>query len=169
MTGVISRLEASIPALRRYAGALLRSRQDADDLVHDCLVRAMDRLHTLQHEDDLRPWLFAIMHNLFISQRRRARHVPEHAASCALRQTDRVAAVQEDRLRWRDLERCLDNLPEEQRTVLLLVSLEDLTFSEVAQALGIPVGTVMSRLARGRERLRVMMDETERPSLRRVK
>jgi RNA polymerase sigma-70 factor (ECF subfamily) len=169
MTGVLSRIEASIPALRRYAGALLRSGQDADDLVHDCLVRAMDRLHTLQREDDLRPWLFSIMHNLFVSQRRRARRFPDHEVTGALRNRDGVPAAQEDRLRWRDLERCLDNLPEEQRIVLLLVSLEDLTFSEVAQSLGVPIGTVMSRLARGRERLRVMMDETERPSLRRVK
>jgi RNA polymerase sigma-70 factor (ECF subfamily) len=169
MTGVLSSIEASIPALRRYAGALLRSRQDSDDLVHDCLVRAMDRLHTLQREDDLRPWLFSIMHNLFVSQRRRARRSPEHDGAGALHNSNGMPAAQEDRLRWRDLERCLDNLPEEQRIVLLLVSLEDLTFSEVAQTLGVPIGTVMSRLARGRERLRVMMDETERPNLRRVK
>ena len=76
VSGVLTRIEACIPALRRYAAALLRNRDDADDLVHDCLVRALDKLHTRRDDADVRAWLFAIMHNLFISQLRRAKARP---------------------------------------------------------------------------------------------
>src|SRR4051812_50118906 len=76
VSGVLTRIEGCIPALRRYAAALLRNREDADDLVHDCLVRALDKLHTRRDEADVRAWLFAIMHNLFISQLRRAKARP---------------------------------------------------------------------------------------------
>jgi RNA polymerase sigma factor (sigma-70 family) len=168
--GTLTRIEASIPALRRYATALLRNRDQADDLVHDCLVRALDKLHTRREEADVRAWLFTIMHNLFISQmrRRRARPVPE-----TLDETNENAVglppVQEDRLHWRDLQRGLALLPEEQRSVILLVSVEDLSYAETAQVLGVPVGTVMSRLARGRERLRQHTGQEARSPLRRVK
>ena len=170
-SGVLTRIEACIPALRRYAAALLRNREDADDLVHDCLVRALDKLHTRREDADIRAWLFAIMHNLFISQLRRAKTRPAgepldetHDAAMSVR------ADQESSLHWRDLVRGLNRLPVEQRTVVLLISVEDLSYAEAAAVLGIPIGTVMSRLARGRERLRVMLDEGEvRPALRRVK
>ena len=76
VSGVLTRIEGCIPALRRYATALLRNREDADDLVHDCLVRALDKLHTRRDDADVRAWLFAIMHNLFISQLRRAKARP---------------------------------------------------------------------------------------------
>jgi RNA polymerase sigma-70 factor, ECF subfamily len=168
--GVLTRIEACIPALRRYATALLRSRDEADDLVHDCLVRALDRLHTRREEADVRAWLFTIMHNLFISQvrRRRARPTPEpldesHESAVGLR------PVQEDALQWRDLQRGLALLPEEQRSVILLVSVADLSSAEAAQVLGVPVGTVMSRLNRGRERLRQHTGQDARAPLRRVK
>ncbi len=168
--GVLARIEACIPALRRYAAALLRSREEADDLVHDCLVRALDKLHTRRDEADVRAWLFTIMHNLFISQirRRRARPVAEpledrHEAAASLH------PAQEDGLHWRDLLRGLDRLPKDQRSVILLVSVEDLSYAEAAAVLRVPVGTVMSRLARGRERLREYTDAEPRPALRRVK
>ena len=167
---MFTRIEDCIPSLRRYAWALLRSGQDADDLVHDTLVRAMDNLHRRRADADLRAWLFTIMHNLFISQLRRLKARRESAgmddipdAALALQ------AVQEDRLHWRDLIRGLDSLADEQRVVILLVSVEDLSYADVAQVLGIPVGTVMSRLSRGRERLRQLTDDEARPSLRRVK
>ncbi len=172
MSGTLTLIEANIPALRRYAAALLRNREDADDLVHDCLVRALARLHTRRDGADMRAWLFAIMHNLFISQVRRARARPAgepldeaHEAAMSLR------ADQENRLQWRDLIRALNALPVEQRSVILLVSVEDLSYAEAASVLGIPVGTVMSRLARGRERLRRLTEggEEVRPALRRVK
>ena len=168
---VLTRIEACIPALRRYAGALLRNREDADDLVHDCLVRALDKLHTRREEADVRAWLFAIMHNLFISQLRRAKTRPggesldeSHEASMSM------APDQETSLHVRDVIDGLSRLPVEQRTVILLVTVEDLSYAETAQVLGVPIGTVMSRLARGRERLRQLLEEDEvRSSLRRVK
>ena len=171
VTGVLSHIEACIPALRRYATALLRNREDADDLVHDCLVRALDKLHTRRDDADVRAWLFAIMHNLFISQLRRQKSRPagepmdeSHEAAVTLRPD------QETNLHFRDLVEALNRLPVEQRSVLLLVSVEDLSYAEAASVLGIPIGTVMSRLARGRERLRQMTEGEEvRPVLRRVK
>lgn len=171
VTGVLSHIEACIPALRRYATALLRNREDADDLVHDSLVRALDKLHTRRDDADVRAWLFAIMHNLFISQLRRQKSRPagepineSHEATLTLRPD------QESSLQFRDLVEALNRLPVEQRSVLLLVSVEDLSYAEAASVLGIPIGTVMSRLARGRERLRQMTEGEEvRPVLRRVK
>jgi RNA polymerase sigma-70 factor, ECF subfamily len=171
VAGALTHIEACIPALRRYAAALLRNREDADDLVHDCLVRALDKLDTRRDEADVRPWLFAIMHNLFISQLRRAKARPAgepldetHEAAMSMRPD------QESSLQWRDLVRGLNALPVEQRTVILLVSVEDLSYADAATVLGIPIGTVMSRLARGRERLRQLTDEDDaRPALRRVK
>jgi RNA polymerase sigma-70 factor (ECF subfamily) len=167
---VLTRIEDCIPSLRRYAWALLRNRQDADDLVHDTLVRALDHLPQRREDADLRAWLFTIMHNLFVSQLRRLKTRrdavnPDHFDDTTIG----PHAVQEDRLRWRDLLRGLDSLPEEQRTVILLVSVEDLSYGDVARVLGIPIGTVMSRLSRGRERLRQLTHEDARPSLRRVK
>jgi RNA polymerase sigma-70 factor, ECF subfamily len=171
VSGVLTRIEACIPALRRYAAALLRNREDADDLVHDCLVRALDKLHTRRDDADIRAWLFAIMHNLFISQLRRAKARPSgepldetHEPAMSVRPD------QESALQWRDLLRGLERLPVDQRTVILLVSVEDLSYAEAATVLNVPIGTVISRLARGRERLRQMLDEGEvRPALRRVK
>ena len=171
VTGVLSHMEACIPALRRYATALLRNREEADDLVHDCLVRALDKLHTRRDDADVRAWLFAIMHNLFISQLRRQKSRPagepideSHEATLALRPD------QEASLHFRDLVDALNRLPVEQRSVLLLVAVEDLSYAEAASVLGVPIGTVMSRLARGREKLRQMTQgDDARPVLRRVK
>lgn len=166
----LARIEACIPALRRYAWTLLRSYDDADDLVHDCLVRALDKWHTRRDDADVRAWLFTILHNIFVSQHRRRRTrsgtipLDEGHENAAPR-----AATQEDRLLWRDMLRALDRLPEEQRSVVLLVSVEDLSYAETAAVLGIPIGTVMSRLARGRERLREYTGTEARPALRRVK
>ncbi len=168
MSSVLARMESCVPALRRYASALLRSRQDADDLVHDCLVRALERLHTRHEDVEMRIWLFAIMHNLFVSQRRKA-NVRGRAASLDGDEAEPgLRATQDDRLHWHDTVRALNNLPDEQRAVLLLVSVEELSYAEVARVLGIPVGTVMSRLARGRERLRQFTGHQARPVLRRV-
>ncbi len=171
MSGVMASMEACIPALRRYARALLRDRDEVDDLVHDCLLRALDQLHTRRPDGDLRAWLFAIMHNLFISRTRRnktwAKTVFTHQLfedGLGLRPT------QDIHMQGRDLIRALDSLSEEHRSVLLLVSVEDLSYAEVAQVLGVPIGTVMSRLSRAREKLRLLMEgEGPPPVLRRVK
>jgi RNA polymerase sigma-70 factor, ECF subfamily len=155
VVGALGAIEACIPALRRYAGSLLRDQQEVDDLVHDCLVRALDKLHTRQVNAEMRPWLFAIMHNLYVSRIRRARArgriesvdtVAESAVS--------VKASQEDHVAAQDVRRAIALLPENMRSVLMLVTVEDLTYAEVSQVLNIPIGTVMSRLSRARERIR---------------
>jgi RNA polymerase sigma-70 factor (ECF subfamily) len=170
MASVIADMEACIPALRRYAATLLRDRQEVDDLVHDCLVRALDRLHTRRDDGELRAWLFTIMHNLFISRMRR---VKLRGTAEPLDTADEAVLGQrpgqDDHMRHRDLMRGLDELPEDQRSVLLLVAVEDLSYAEAARVMGVPVGTVMSRLSRAREKLRRSMGEEAPTALRRVK
>ncbi len=147
---------AEIPRLRRYARAMLGDRAAADDLVQDTLERAWSRCALWRAGSDLRAWLFSIMHNLRVDQLRRP-SVPTHSIDGDNFEVP-TRATQADRLEVRDLETALRQLPDEQREVLLLVALEDLGYAEIASTLGIPVGTVMSRLARGRERLRLLMD-----------
>lgn len=170
MVGVLTDIQACIPSLRRYASGLLREQQDVDDLVHDTLVRALDRLHTQRDETKVRAWLFAIMHNLFVSRMRSARR---WSSSESLDPSEHDALSrpgdQENALRWRDLVRNLNCLPDEQKAVILLVSVEEFSYADVSRVLGVPLGTVMSRLSRGRERLRQMAEENARPCLRRVK
>lgn len=162
MNDMVRLIEPLIPALRRYARALLRDRGAADDLVQDSLERAVGRWNQRQPDGDTRSWIFAIVHNLAISRlrhaARRSPHLPLDAAADA---ATGFPPVQEQGLRHRDLLRALETLPEEQRSVVLLVSVEDLSYAEVAETLKIPVGTVMSRLSRGRERLRQAMEGTE--------
>lgn len=171
MVGVLGQMEACIPALRRYAGALLRDRQEVDDLVHDCLLRAWEQLHTRREDGDLRAWLFTILHNLFIDRTRRdktnGRTVSiEHVNEASLS----VHQSQELHLQTSELVSAVSGLPEEQRSVLLLVTVEDLSYAEVARVLAIPLGTVMSRPARARERLaRQAGLGSSSPALRRVK
>jgi RNA polymerase sigma-70 factor, ECF subfamily len=172
---MFSEIEACIPALRRYASALLRNGQDVDDLVHDCLIRALDKLPTRRGDEDIRAWLFTIMHNLFVSQRRRASVRPDTES---LDEQDGVPTGipggQEDAMRWRELMREVNRLPEEQRATILLIALGELSYNEAARVLGVPVGTVMSRLFRARERLRQattgqMITGQQGGNLRRVK
>jgi RNA polymerase sigma-70 factor (ECF subfamily) len=167
---VMGEIEASIPALRRYAWSLLRDTDDADDLVQDCLVRALDRAAGDPAIAAVRPWLFTMMHNLFVSRwrtlrRRRATMLGDAAGNTEVP----VPPEQDDALARRDLLAGLDRLTEDQRQVLLLVSVEGLEYREVAAILGVPVGTVMSRLSRARDSLHAHMDGTKRPLLRRVK
>jgi RNA polymerase sigma-70 factor (ECF subfamily) len=155
VSGPIGAIESCIPALRRYAGALLRDRQEVDDLVHDCLVRALDRLHTRRNDVGMRPWLFTIMHNMYVSrirQNRSHRSIEslDNVAEAALA----VDAPQDHVIRTQDVMRAVQRLPEDLRSVLLLVTVEDLSYGDVARILGIPIGTVMSRLSRARERVR---------------
>jgi RNA polymerase sigma-70 factor (ECF subfamily) len=143
-----------IPRLRRYARALAGERSAADDLVQDTLERAWSKLHLYRRGTDLRAWLFTVMHNVYVNQRRAARpsveldeEMPELAQPA--RETDTLVL--------RDLDAAIRRLPPDQREVLLLVALEDMSYGEAARALEIPIGTVMSRLARAREKLRVML------------
>lgn len=164
----VSKLEENIPSLRRYARSLARNAADADDLVQDCLVRALDRMDTLRTEADLRPWLFTIMHNIFANRWRRminsARLLSDRGEADVA-----VAPSQEAKVQFQEVLRGLDTLPEEQREVLLLVAVEGFQYHEVAKMLNVPMGTVMSRLSRGRDRLGHFMQGRERPMLRRVK
>jgi RNA polymerase sigma-70 factor (ECF subfamily) len=162
-------VQACLPSLERYAIALLRDHQDARDLVHDCVVQALSQLHRHNGGEDVRPWLFSIMHNLFISETRK-RHVRNKYKIDTIDTSEPSApGSQEDRLHRRDLKNALNQLPEDQRLVLLLVSVGDLSYAAAAKILRIPAGTVMSRLSRGRENLRKAMGNEDRPRLWRVK
>jgi RNA polymerase sigma-70 factor (ECF subfamily) len=163
-------IEASIPALRRYAWSLLRNTDDADDLVQDCLVRALDRLATDPAITAVRPWLFTIMHNVFVSSWRTTRRRRAMMQGGAVEIVEvSVGPEQDGALARRDLLAGLDQLTDDQRQVLLLASVEGLEYREIASILGIPVGTVMSRLSRARDNLHAHMDGGKRPLLRRVK
>ncbi|MBI5784038.1 MAG: sigma-70 family RNA polymerase sigma factor [Rhodocyclales bacterium] len=148
---------AELPRLRRYARALVGERAAADDLVQDTLERAWSRSGQWRPGSDLRAWLFGIMHNLRIDQLRR----PSLDTTALDDQfvEPPARATQSDSIEFAELAAALAALPEEQRAVMLLVALEEMRYEDVAQTLGIPVGTVMSRLARGRERLRRLLDE----------
>ncbi|RFO97295.1 RNA polymerase subunit sigma-24 [Rhodoferax lacus] len=169
-----------IPGLRRYARALTGDTWGADDLVQDTLERACSRWRLWLAGTDLRAWLFTLMHNLFISQVRQG-----------LRRAELGRAVDIDDVAHElqapaatpglglDLQRCLLRLPVDQRAVLLLVCVEDMAYTEVARVTGVPLGTVMSRLSRARERMRELLDEpadaaashavNAAPALRRLK
>jgi len=152
-------MEASIPALRRYATSLLRDHQEVDDLVHDCLVRAIDRLDTRRSDGNVRAWLFAIMHNLYVSRFHRKRRREDPGIDGLTESIVAVHATQEGHVQVRDVMLAVQRLPEEYRSVLLLVAVEDLSYADVAQVLNIPIGTVMSRLARARESVRKHCEE----------
>jgi RNA polymerase sigma-70 factor (ECF subfamily) len=157
---------AEIPGLRRYARALTGEAARADDLVQDTLERALAKW-SLWRPGNLRAWLFSIMHNVFVNQLRSIRAIDyvEDPGELA----PGVPPAHEDAAMVRDLERALAKLPTEQREVLLLIGLEELGYAEAAKALGIPVGTVMSRLSRARERLRALLRGEAGSSLRVVK
>ncbi|MDZ7653495.1 MAG: RNA polymerase sigma factor [Burkholderiaceae bacterium] len=173
-------LQAHVARLRRHARALTGSREAADDLTQDTLERAWNKRALWRDEGtgdapaSLRAWLHAVMHNVFINGTRRRRStesiddLPD--SSSALHA---VGASAETRAALRDLQRALARLPDEQREVVLLVGLEQLSYAEAATALGVPIGTVMSRLSRGRERLRQLLNEspdaTGSGGLRRIK
>ena len=148
------RLVDLIPRLRRYARALAGDKASADDLVQDTLERAWAKLHLYRRGTDLRAWLFTVMHNVHVNKVRAARAtdpLEEEMPELAQR------AAQGDTLLMRDLDRAIARLLAEQRAVLLRVTLEEMSYEQVARTLGIPIGTVMSRLSRAREKLRAMM------------
>jgi len=158
-----------IPQLRRYARALTGDYTAAEDLVQDTLERAWKRIGLWRLGSDLRAWLFTIMHNLYVNQLKansRKQGQPPEQATLDLS----VRPTQEDRLELRDLNKALRRLSNEQREVLLLVGLEQMSYEEVAKVLGIPIGTVMSRLSRGRDQLRAMMEgSSAAPQLKVIK
>ena len=164
---------SEIPRLRRFARALAGDVVLADDLVQDCLERALSRQQQWQVGSNMRAWLFTILRNLYINQlRQNKRRGPELPYDETLDFAGSSAPNQEQNLALRDLKLALARLPNEQREVLLLVGLEGMSYKETSEILAIPVGTVMSRLSRGRESLRQSMETGETaipPRLRRVK
>lgn len=162
-------IAAEIPRLRRYARALLGSRGDADDLVQDCLMRALRREHQWRRGDSPRKWLFAILHNLYVDGARARAKQPGHVDLGQAAQQVQQNFTQDPAVAI-DIVSGLERLPVEQRQTVLLVGLEGLSYAETAEVLKVPIGTVMSRLARGRERLRRHLAvEDDKPPLKRVK
>ena len=156
-------IAATIPALRRYARALTRDAETADDLVQDTLVRALRSEH-LFHGGDVRSWLYTILTNL---NRNRLRSLARRPTLTSIEDNDAPDSAGPE-AGGRDIERALALLVDEQRTALLLVVLEGLTYREIAEVQGVPIGTVMSRLARARMQIKAYLDG-ERPALRRIK
>ncbi|HYD65057.1 RNA polymerase sigma factor [Azospirillum sp.] len=154
---VIAQIEAEIPRLRRFARAMVRDATLADDLVQECLERALSRLHLWRPGSNLRAWLFTILRNLHINGIRRRQTVVDidGEAQAAI---GAASGAQIVRLELRDLRRALGLLPTEQREVVLLIGLEGISYGEAADILGISIGTVKSRLSRGRRALRLLME-----------
>jgi RNA polymerase sigma factor (sigma-70 family) len=162
-------IEQLIPALRRFAWGLCRDPNDADDLVQDCVERALSRWHLRRPDGNLRAWLFTILYNEFINGRRRLARRGPVASIDDLPMEPGVQEDQEQNLHVKDVMDGIDKLPPDHRAVILLVGAEDLSYEEAARVLGVPIGTVMSRLSRARERLRGLLNHDPPVPLRRVK
>lgn len=155
-------LVAAIPRLRRYARVLTGEASRADDLVQDTLARAWEKRALWQAGSDLRAWLFTVMHNLFVNQRALARrdaaNVSLDSAPAEIWQLS-VRSSQQASVELHEVLSQLGRLPAEQREVLILAAVEEMKYEEIAAVLDIPVGTVMSRLSRAREKLRRIVAE----------
>ncbi|MDH5444449.1 MAG: sigma-70 family RNA polymerase sigma factor [Gammaproteobacteria bacterium] len=157
-----------IPQLRRYARVLMRGDVvQADDLVQDCVERGLQRVSLWQRGTNLRAWLFTIMHNLYVNQVKRNMNGPDFVV-LEDAQKDRHERADSD-VAVNDIQQALNNLPSDQREIVLFVSIEGMKYQEVAKILDIPEGTVMSRLARARKQLRTSLVVEKRQTLRRVK
>ena len=165
-----TQLSAELPHLRRFARALAGDAALADDLVQDCIERALRKGHLYDPARPLRAWLFAVLRNLFISGLRR-----DHRSTVVKTVDDladgegAVRAEQEDRLSANLVAQALDRLPAQHREVIVLVGLEEMSYRDAAEVIGVPVGTVVSRLARARSALRQILEDRGHTVLRRVK
>ena len=168
MVDFLDELEACIPALRRYARALTRDADHADDLVQDCLERAIARRGLFRPRGPLRPWLFTILTNLHRNARRTARRRGD-AVNIDIIPEIGTPAPQPGHLALVELDRAIGTLPLDQKEALLLVTIEGLAYAEAAAILGIPTGTLMSRLGRARASLRSLTGASHEPHLRTVK
>lgn len=160
-------IEAHVLALRRFALALTRDRDLADDLVQDTIERALSRWRLRRRDLPLRPWLFAILRNLHVSAWRRRVRSPVVTAD-RLEEIAAVSDAVEARIELRQVLEMLANLPEDQRMAILLVAVEGLSYTQAAAVMDVPVGTVMSRLGRARARLRELAGTDNSAKLRRV-
>lgn len=150
-------MEAEIPRLRRYARALTRDVSAPDDVVQETLTRSLVKQHLWVEGADPRAWLFTILHNQCVNAVRRAVRVGAAVVISEPRPPLSCAPSQEKGLELRDLDRALAKLAEEQRAVVLLAGLEGLRYNAVAEIIGVPVGTIRSRLSRGRDALSQLM------------
>lgn len=147
-----------VPVLRRYARALVHNTADADDLVQDCLVRALSRMHLFQPGTNMKAWLLAILHNIFLDGTRKAERAREFVKVITLMEEGTVTRPNQlRRIELMEIDKALALLPSVQRSTLLLISLEGLDYAETAEVTGVPVGTVRSRLSRGRSVLTSMV------------
>lgn len=164
---ILNEIETAIPALRRYARALVGDIHRADDLVQDCLERAVRKKHLWKPKGSVRAWLFTILLNIHRDSHRANR---THLVSLTEEHHEiGTLGSQQDRLALNQTIRHITRLPLEQKQVLLLIALEGFNYSEAASILAIPKGTLMSRLARARANLREMRDQPQSPKLRSVK
>ena len=175
MDELLSQVEPLIPALRRYARGLLKDRETADDIVQDCLERIVMNW-SRRRDPNARPWAFAILHNLAINRiRQESRRSGTVTIEDMPEATAAVAASQEQTLFGQDVLAAIERLPPDYRSILLLISVEDLSYAEAAMVLDVPIGTVMSRLSRAREQLKLILETkpegaaTAGPYIRRVK
>jgi RNA polymerase sigma-70 factor (ECF subfamily) len=166
-------LIAALPRLRRYARVLTGDLNRADDLVQDTLTRAWAKRELWQEGSDLRAWLFTIMHNVHINQfslrQREFSEISLDADEGAGAWEIPVRATQSDRVELAEIFVQIGRLPDEQREVLLLAAVEEMRYQDIAKVLGVPIGTVMSRLSRARERLRRMTGDAYSASLKVVR
>ena len=149
-----------IGALRRYARSLTRDANDAEDLVHDALVRAYERRASFKAGGNMRAWLLSILHNAFVDGLRSRKSEAARSVESARMMERALAAPQEHSVRLSQVRDAFMDLPEEQRAALHLVAIEGLSYQEAADALDIPLGTLMSRIGRARAALRAMEEGT---------
>jgi RNA polymerase sigma-70 factor (ECF subfamily) len=168
VTEFLDEVEACVPALRRYARALTRSADLADDLVQDCLERAISRRSLFRRSGPVRAWLFTILLNLYRNDLR-ARHREGAVMPLDAIAEPATAAPQPSHLALAEMARAIETLPPEQKEALLLIALEGLSYAEAAAILGVPLGTLMSRLGRARAALRLLTGTPAEPHLRTVK
>ena len=170
MDDFLEAMETAVPALRRYALALARDRDRADDLVQDALERAITRRRLWRPTGSVKSWMFQIMLNIYRNQLRAGKRASHLVAIDDLAVEPSTAAEQPEKLALVQTMQALRRLPEDQRQILLLVALEGFSYADCARILNIPKGTVMSRLARARAALRQLTDDnTATPTLKRVK
>lgn len=165
-----SQLIAELPYLRRFARGLAGDAALADDLVQDCIERALAKSHLYDPTRPLRAWLYAVLRNIFVSGLRRS------ARATVVKTVDDLTdgegsepPAQEERLSAALIGQALDRLPAQHREVIVLVGLEEMSYRDVAEILAIPIGTVMSRLSRARATLRDILEQQGHAVLRRVK
>ena len=149
-----------LAALRRYGLSLTRNAADAEDLVHEALLRAYEKRATFRKDRNLRAWLLSILHNCFVDGARKKRSEAVKLLRAGEVAVDYAPAPQDHAVRLAQVRQSFMTLPDEQRAALHLVAIEGLSYQEAAATLGIPIGTLMSRLGRARAALRAIEDGT---------